>query len=158
MNSSLPKDAISGGRDADKSPMFVGRAIFTGQNLPAKVIPSKKACYVSYNGLEHSVQSFEVLSGKSDKFCWEPASNGQVPANAISTDRVNNEEMFVGRAPFEGSVTVGKVHPSHNCLYIAFGGKEHIIKHYEVLVFMKPKGEYFYYFQTSKYAHNFPLF
>ena len=139
IRSSLPKDAILAGRDADKSPIYVGRALFSGHRLPAKVIPSKKACYIAFNGLEHSVQDFEVLIGKADKFTWEAASNGKVPENAISSDKVNNEELFIGRAVFEGSITVGKVHPSHSCLYIPFAGKEHSIRHYEVLVYKKPK-------------------
>jgi len=84
-----------------------------GVFLPAKIIPSKQAAYVSYNGLEVLVENFEVLAAKEDKFTWEPASHGQLKPGAVATGREGNDEIYVGRAPFQGSMTIGKIHPSH---------------------------------------------
>jgi len=42
--------------------------------------------------------------------------------------------VAAGRAHHMGSVIVGKVHPSHHCCYIAYGGNEHKKDEYEVLV------------------------
>lgn len=47
---------------------------------------------------------------------------------------VTGEPLYIGRTHFNGSLTVGKVHPSHNCLYLPFGGAEHSVQQYEVLV------------------------
>ena len=51
-----------------------------------------------------------------------------------------------------GVMTPGKIHPSHNCLYVSFGGYEYRYKHnYEILVSRGPcewisetKGTYFF--------------
>ena len=50
-----------------------------------------------------------------------------------------------------GVMTPGKIHPSHDCLYVSFGGYEYSYKHnYEILVSRGPsewlsetKGKYF---------------
>lgn len=41
----LPPSAIFVGNDADGSPMYVGRCFHNGDQLPAKVIPSKNVAY-----------------------------------------------------------------------------------------------------------------
>jgi hypothetical protein len=52
--------AVYGGNDADGSPMYVGRTYHEGDQLPAKVIPSKQAAYVGHNGQEIFKHHFEV--------------------------------------------------------------------------------------------------
>ena len=50
-----------------------------------------------------------------------------------------------------GVMTPGKIHPSHDCLYVSYGGYEYSYKHnYEILVSRGPsewlsetKGKYF---------------
>lgn len=41
----LPPNPIFAGNDSDGSPMYVGRVYHAGEQLPAKVIPSKKIAY-----------------------------------------------------------------------------------------------------------------
>lgn len=66
---------------------------------------------------------------------WIHASNGSVPPGAVESGRTRSGEMlYVGRANYQNTLTLGKVHPSHGCLYIPYDGKEIAIKHYEVLV------------------------
>lgn len=38
--------ALQGGKDSDGSVIYVGRALHNGIFLPAKIIPTKNACYV----------------------------------------------------------------------------------------------------------------
>lgn len=78
----LPDKAIVGGKDSDGSIIYVARAVYSGLSkrkfiflrvrrrnntlhffteLPAKAIPSKRACYVPFNGLEILVEGFEVI-------------------------------------------------------------------------------------------------
>lgn len=133
MRSKLDKKAVLGGKDSDGSPIYVGKALHNGVYLPAKIIPSKNACYIgksnhnliklierllitkrkfsttAYNGVEVFVENFEVLEAKENKFTWEPASDGRIAAGAVSTGREGNDEIFIGRAPYQGSMTVGKV-------------------------------------------------
>lgn len=46
VRSRLSAKAVQGGRDSDGSTIYVGRAMHHGVFLPAKVIPTKQACYV----------------------------------------------------------------------------------------------------------------
>jgi Protein of unknown function (DUF3421) len=83
-------------------------AFHDGDQLPAKVIPSKQACYVSHNGLEVFKSHFEYLSGTG--FSWIASSNGHTPDGAvIAVNTVGGEPLAIGRAHHEGSLTPGKV-------------------------------------------------
>ncbi|KAL7014931.1 hypothetical protein ACKWTF_016202 [Chironomus riparius] len=102
--------------------------------LPAKIIPVTHSASVSYNGSEIPVHNYEVLTGRARSFKWIPASDGNVAPGAISVGEYGNEHLFIGRAPYQSSMTIGKIHPSHRVLYIPFGGYEVPFQHYEVLV------------------------
>lgn len=153
IRSRVSGNALQGGRDSDGSLIYVGRALHSGVNLPAKVIPTKNACYVSYNGKEVLVENFEVLTNDS-RFAWESSSDGRVPEGAVSTGREGNEELYVGRATFQNSLTIGKVHASHRCLYFPYNGKEERATHYEVLVYKKPKAFWQHTTASSPVPHN----
>ncbi|EDW47654.1 uncharacterized protein LOC6608927 isoform X1 [Drosophila sechellia] len=132
-HSPLPPYAVIGGHDSDRTPIYVGRSFHEGENLPAKVIPSKGCAYVAYGGAEHTKTHYEVLVGQG--FAWVPSSSGGVPPNAVRSGTTRTgEPLYVGRGHHAGSLTVGKVHPSHGCLYIPFGGQEVRINTYEVLI------------------------
>lgn len=63
------------------------------------------------------------------------SENGLVPDGAVpSGHNAMNELLYIARGHINSSVVVGKVHPSHGCLYVPFGGVEESIKQYEVLV------------------------
>ncbi|KAH8272559.1 hypothetical protein KR026_006266, partial [Drosophila bipectinata] len=129
----LPGGAVLGGHDSDQDPIFVGRAYHNGELLPAKVVPNKQQAYVAWGGQEISKHDYEVLTG--DHFSWVPASGGEVPPFALRVGQTaDGEALFIGRGYFQGSLTPGKVHPSHQCLYIPYGGQEHRLEAYEVLV------------------------
>lgn len=86
------------------------------------------------------MENFEVLIGDKD-YIWEPASDGNVAPGAVSTGKDGNDEIFIGRAPFQGSMTVGKIHPTHRCLYLPYNGKEERATNYEVLLHKKVKSK-----------------
>lgn len=93
--------------------------------------------FSAWNGTEIFVENFEVVTGKQKHFAWIPASHGNVPERAVSTGSECGENLFVGRAPFEGSMTIGKIHPSHACIYIPFNGNEIRLPDYEALIYTK---------------------
>jgi hypothetical protein len=126
-------NAVYAGNDSDGTPIYVGRAFHEGDQIPAKVIPSKQACYVPHNGLEVFKPNFDLLSGTG--FNWVGSSNGHVPTGAVlAGHQRTGEPLYIGRAHHEGSLTVGKIHTGHGCIYIPYGGQEVSILHYEVLV------------------------
>jgi hypothetical protein len=109
-------------------------AFHEGDQLPAKVIPSKNFCSISYDGKGIVKHHFEYLTGSG--FEWVPVSNGSVPSGTpvSSGNTVKGEPVFIGRAHHQGSLTPGKVLKGHDCLHFAYGGVEHWIKSYEMLV------------------------
>ncbi|XP_034234202.1 uncharacterized protein LOC117641171 isoform X1 [Thrips palmi] len=83
--------------------------------------------------LRGDVTVSEVLVG--GRVSWVRGSNGQVPANALVAGRtVQGENLYVGRFRHAGTMTPGKVHVSHRCCYIPYGGNEVSATSYEVLV------------------------
>lgn len=57
------------------------------------------------------------------------------PSNAVSSGyRNDGEEFLVGRGWFRGSLSIGKVHPARNGLYLAYYNREYKVDDYEVLV------------------------
>lgn len=55
----LPPNPCYAGNDSDGTPIYVGRAFHNGDQLIAKVMPSKQAAYVSFAGqeiLKHHVE------------------------------------------------------------------------------------------------------
>lgn len=128
-----PPNAVYAGHDTDSSTIFVCRAFHRGELIPGKAMPSRGVAYVSFAGEEISKVDFEVLVGKG--YHWVHARDGIVPPGAIAAGRTSSGELlFVGRTSYCGSLTPGKVQPSHRCLYIAFGGRERRIENYEILV------------------------
>ena len=113
--------------------MYVGRAHHSGDLIPGKLLSSTHRCHVPYDGNEFSLEIFEVLV--NNNYTWVVSSNGNVPPNAVPGGQTSSgEALYVGRATHNGLVTPGKVHPSHRCLYLPFGWKEHSYPNYEVLV------------------------
>lgn len=84
------------GNDSDGTPMYVGRAFHEGDQIPAKVMPSKQAAYISHNGMEIFKHNYEILSGTG--FTWVGSSNGHTPAGAVfSGNTSTGEPLYVGR-------------------------------------------------------------
>lgn len=127
----VPPNALEGGEDGE--PLFVGRAEHEGALIPGKIKSSHGVCYIPWGGLEHSKANYQVLCSTDAK--WMPASNKDIPPTAIPGGQTETGEvLFVGRVNYEGTLTIGKVQPSHGCIYIPFGGMELSFNDYEVLV------------------------
>ncbi|XP_064473156.1 natterin-3-like isoform X2 [Ornithodoros turicata] len=131
----VPEDAVAGGKDSGET-LFVGRAEHEGDALPGKVVPSHKVCYVAYGGSEHAKSSYQVLvPQQKNKFDWIPESGGRLPPDAVLGGMTKSgEPLYIGRTSHNGTTTNGKIHRSHGCLYIPYGGQEHAYRDYEVLV------------------------
>ncbi|CAB3222313.1 unnamed protein product [Arctia plantaginis] len=127
--------ALLVGTDADGADIYAGRAYHEGATLPAKVIPSKSACYISYDGEEVLKDEFEVLV--SIIFTWKFSKDGLVPPDALEAgSTADGEKLYFGRVLHEGGITPGKIQPSHGVCYYAFGGEERISHEYQVLVLL----------------------
>ncbi|XP_011504091.1 PREDICTED: C3 and PZP-like alpha-2-macroglobulin domain-containing protein 8 isoform X2 [Ceratosolen solmsi marchali] len=127
----LPPGAVVGGEDDE--PLYIGRANHEGALLPGKVKFSHGVCYVAWGGLEHTKTEYQVLCNCSPM--WMPVSGNNIPPNALPAGQTEDgEPLFVGRINHQNTLTLGKVHPSHGCLYIPFGGEEIPFNDYEILI------------------------
>lgn len=128
-----PPQAVVAGHDTDGFLIYVARAIHEEEQIPGKFIPGKQAMYISWNGQEIIKQHFEVCLVPNAR--WVPGGNGFIPPGAFPGGyTASGEILYIGRASYQGSLTPGKVHPSHGTLYISFDGNENSFKDYEVLV------------------------
>lgn len=92
-----------------------------------------KKCFVAWGGKEHEKSYYEVLCDTSGT--WIPNSDGIIPPGALAAGHTENgETLYIGRARIEGTLAIGKVHPSHGCCYLPYGGKEHSNRNYEIYV------------------------
>jgi hypothetical protein len=46
----------------------------------------------------------------------------------------DGETLYIGRVKHDGTLTIGKVQPSHGVCYISYGGKEIRYSDFEILV------------------------
>ncbi|XP_048006920.1 uncharacterized protein LOC125242230 [Leguminivora glycinivorella] len=131
----LVERAFVAGKEAwDGSPLCVIRAHHSGELVPGKLAIKHRSAYIPHGGKEVPVHNFEVLCVPEHMVHWVTASHGSVPPDAIIAGNTHNAEpLYICRVKHMRSVTPGKVHPSHGCAYISFGGSEHSYKHYEVL-------------------------
>ena len=133
LHQGVPPSAVAAGHDVDGSQIYVARAVHEGEIIPGKYIPSKNAMYVSWNGQEILKHHFDVYTWPHSR--WVPTAHGSLPPGAVvAGNSSSGEPLYVGRTFYQGSMTPGKVHPSHGSLYIPFGGAEVPFKSYEVLV------------------------
>ena len=127
--------AVEGG--SEPGGMYVGRALHENDLVPGKVHCTHGVLYLPWNCREHGKKQYEVLTAEvNSRYDWIPSSNGQVPSGAIQGGyNSRSEVLYIGRTLHEGVLIPGKVNPSHRCLYVAYGGKEHAYKvGYEILV------------------------
>lgn len=138
VHSPPPEGAILAGHDCDGSQIYVGRAWHNGDQLPAKVIPSKRAAYVAYGGQEVFVDNYDMLcNGNVQWVSTHPSSRAVPPFSVSGGQTADGEPLYIGRAHHEGSLTIGKMHISHGALYIPFGGQE-IPIHSQVEILTEP--------------------
>lgn len=57
---SVPEGAILGGHDKDGGSLYIGRAFYESDILPAKIAPSHGGAFVAHGGQEHPVSHYEV--------------------------------------------------------------------------------------------------
>ncbi|XP_055547455.1 uncharacterized protein LOC129731466 [Wyeomyia smithii] len=75
------------------------------------------------------LRRWDALNGMK----WVPASNGEIPPDAVVAGRDGKQKLFVGRAEVMESVALGSVIPEEKACFVPWGGKNYERKHYEVL-------------------------
>jgi hypothetical protein len=122
----IPKNAIIGGFDIDKSPLYICRHTQNGDTIPGEA-NEKVGCAVTYAGkaIEYKTE-YEVLIG--DKYDWVPRHGGDaVPKHAfVAGTDASGGPIYIGRCDLHlGSAETEVVGKVHHIFYYAFGSVEH---------------------------------
>ncbi|CAK1545958.1 unnamed protein product [Leptosia nina] len=131
----LMSRAFVGGKEGwDSSPLWVIRAYIQDGLVPGKLAVKHGAAYVPLSGKEVPIQEFDVLCVEPGAAQWVSAKEDEIPDGAIPAGNTHvGEPLYIGRVKHRGSLTPGKVQPSHKKCYISFGGSEVGYKKYEIL-------------------------
>lgn len=164
-DSVVPADALRLGADGPSGqPLYLGRAFFGTDLLPARIDPGERVAYVPFACAEHRVHQYVYVRGLSDAVQWQPSSDGVILPLAVAVGRtISNETLYVSRVPMEMAAAggmaniggdpglaadwsatdgvqrqwlVGKVHPSHRTMYAGFEGAERNFARYEIMVWV----------------------
>jgi predicted nucleic acid-binding Zn-ribbon protein len=135
---SIPSNALKGGMEhpPGKQTLYVCRAQFNGGTHPGKVRPAFRGCNIGWGGREHAVRNYQVLLN-NPSFTWVRASHGAIPNGAVKGGMEHppgKQTLYVCRAHFNGGTHPGKVRPAFRGCNIGWGGREHAVRTYEVLV------------------------
>ena len=129
----------------------VNDSLFVGYD-PGALVPSTGMVSIPHGCKEHTFTNYEVLTSDDPAVVyWKTCSDGEVPEAAIEAGVASWEEMYIGQTHgplnvgmasngkhlcppenFTGPL-LGKIHPSHHCLYVAYNGKEYMFSTYNVL-------------------------
>ena len=128
----IPDDAVVGGH-VDGFKQFICQVYHQGDILPARIAQDSCLAVTSFDVSEIAATEYEYI--RIDNVEWVADERGHVPKNAVSGGRtVTGEELYIGRVEYLNNLIMGKIHPSHRCLYFAYHGRELNSKVYEVLV------------------------
>ncbi|EIJ42219.1 Protein of unknown function (DUF3421) [Beggiatoa alba B18LD] len=134
----IPNNAFVGGNEAppEASSLFICRAVFHQGVHTGKARVGFNGCNIGWGDAEHTVSNYEVLL-HNDNFTWVAMKDGKLPQGAVLGGREhspNNENLYVCRAHYENGIHPGKIRAEFGGCHIGWGGKEILIKEYEVLV------------------------
>ncbi|KAI5644515.1 hypothetical protein NE865_03404 [Phthorimaea operculella] len=134
LNEQSGRRPVVAGHDSDGTILWVIRGRVEGDFITGKYRVRHKEALVPYCRGEHRLSNFEVCCANPDLVHWVECRDGNVPPTAVQGGYTSaGEALYIGRVQRNGVFTPGKVHPTHECLYISYSGKEQKYRTYEVL-------------------------
>lgn len=117
---------VFAGYDSDGFPIGIGRFCVEKDTLPGTLFTKEGYVKVCFACKSHTnYEQFEILcDGNID---WVESEGGAVLDQSVEGGKSNGyyyDRLLVGKVEHKGQLVVGKVHPSHNCLYIPWGEAE----------------------------------
>ena len=132
-NGVIPVDALPVGNEAGGSPLYVCRGSWAGSTQLGKIGPGGGACYVPYGGQEVHLASYDVLTGTLP--LKHVAGDGTYLGFAVRGGRdTDGVGLWPCVAEFNGGLHPGKTRPFWNACDVSWGGAEHWISQYQLLV------------------------
>lgn len=157
----FPNGMVCAGKLETGEMAYISRADVGDQLVAGFMLISSSTMYAAYGCREHTLQNFEILTVEDqDAVVWQKCSNGQRPnatgCKPFGVGSRYGEQMIVGRTctpltdgrTYQGHILQlsrhaltgdgvhrpGKIHQSHNCLYIPYSGREYIFNDHEMLM------------------------
>ncbi|EDW02986.1 uncharacterized protein LOC6562448 isoform X1 [Drosophila grimshawi] len=134
---SFPENAVLGGFDPEGYRSFVGRVLYAGSVVPARI--RAETAYVTFNtdSVANTATSYEVLvSNETLSYQWVRSFDGFMEDNAVSVGTSStNERVYICRARTYDAVFIGTLYLAQrkcNIRYESIPPK--MYEKYEVLV------------------------
>jgi len=133
----IPPGAMPAGKEAPPGGqnLYICRAVLNDGIHPGKIRPEFQGCHIGWGGKEFANLNYQVLVKR--QMNWAPSKDGAIPPAAVRAGEEHapgREPLFICRAQFKDGVHPGKIRGPFQGCHISYGGKEHIVKSYEVLV------------------------
>ena len=133
---------IQGGQNRNNIPLFLCRAKFNGGIHPGKInLKKHKGCHIAWGGIEYEISNptnWEYAISAANSLAnqrWQTRSGGAIPSSAVKTGQeANGVFLYTCRAKFNSGIHPGKIHSEFGGCNIPYGGREHTIFEYDVLV------------------------
>ena len=127
----VPKGTYATGEEGYGPLLYSCRAQFEGGLHPGKVRPKLGGCHIPYGGKEIIINYYEVLVASP---VWVPGVGDKMEPRAIKTGKeAYGPALYSCRAKFERGTQPGKIRPGFGGCMVPYGGKEMLVKTYEVL-------------------------
>lgn len=130
----IDREAMPVGYEANGETLYACTAAFNNGVHPGKLRPAFGGCVIGYGGREYTVRQYSTLLGQAP---WvQFSSQSPIPNGAYNGGHeANGSPLYMCRAAFNGGVHPGKLGPSTGGCNITYGGVEHTIYEFELLVF-----------------------
>jgi hypothetical protein len=137
---SIPSGAIVTGQERGRN-LYSSRTFHEGALVVGKASEEfHKGGLIGYGDDEIEVDEFEVLVGDMSHLRWVSTS-GRLNVASLGYRPVegghekNGTPVYIARAPHKEATQPGKVSEELDGAYITYGGKEKVIKEYQVLCY-----------------------
>jgi len=127
-NGHKPYDAVQGGTDKNKNPLYFCRSYQSDDYQPGRLDSALGTCNFASGGTETSSTAYEVLV-----LHWAAASDGQVPVGSFQagTD-IDGAPLYFCRGRYHGGVQPGKLKAGGDCS-IVDAGRAALLKDYQAM-------------------------
>ncbi|CAN5385450.1 hypothetical protein BH10PSE19_BH10PSE19_03090 [soil metagenome] len=124
---SVPRDAISGGREASRT-LYICQARYMDGTHPGKLVDGR--CNITWGGAEVQQKHFRVLVG--DGLRWRLVRGDRIPSAAIAGGNERGQPLYICQARYSGGIHPGKVFD--NSCHIGYNGRDIARQEFRVLV------------------------
>ncbi|XP_049548376.1 uncharacterized protein LOC125959593 [Anopheles darlingi] len=127
----VPPDAVVAGYEGEIT--YIGRAKYHGAIVPGRVIPSKQACLVVYDGVERSRRDYQVLCGHRGEFV--PKDYDRLRERLFRAGVTKRgAPLYLGLVRLGLTTIVGCVDLSEGVCHIGLDGYEKSYTDYDVYI------------------------